>query len=80
MRTKLPWIIAELKKNSREIIRVAIELHRGKTVISIHTWYCDDDGKLKPGRQGVAYELKHLKRISKALKQANIQVRKNKLI
>jgi hypothetical protein len=80
MRKKMPWIIAEWEKNSREMIRVGIDSYRGKTLISIRTWYFDDEKKLKPGKQGATYELKHLKKISKALKQANIQVRKNGLI
>jgi hypothetical protein len=80
MSKKKPWIIDEWKKNNQEIIRVAIDLYNGKNVISIRTWYKDDDGKLKPGKQGASYELKHLKNISKAMKQAYIQARKNRLI
>ena len=80
MRTKKPWIIHEWQKNSQQVIRVAIGLYKGKNVISIRTWYLDDNDELKPGRQGVNYELKHLANLRKAVKQAHIQARKNGLI
>ena len=79
MRTKKPWTIDEWKKNSQQVIRVAIGLYKGKNVISIRTWYFDDDGELKAGRQGVN-EIKHLANLRKAVKQAHIQARKNGLI
>ena len=60
MRTKKPWIIDEWQKNSGEVIRVTIGLYNGKNVISIRTWYLDDDGERKAGKQGVNYEIKHL--------------------
>jgi hypothetical protein len=40
----------------------------------------DDNDELKPGKQGVNYELKHLANLRKAVKQAHIQARKNQLI
>ena len=80
MRTKKPWIIDEWQKNSGEVIRVAIGLYSGKNVISIRTWYLDDDGERKPGKQGANYEIKHLGNLRKAVKQAHIQARKNQLI
>ena len=80
MRTKKPWIVDEWQKNSGEVIRVAIGLYNGKNVISIRTWYFDDDGELKAGKQGVNYEIKHLGNLRKAVKQAHIQARKNQLI
>ena len=80
MRTKKPWTIDEWKKNSQQVIRVAIGLYKGKNVISIRTWYLDDDGERKAGKQGVNYEIKHLANLRKAVKQAHIQARKNQLI
>ena len=80
MRTKKPWIIHEWQKNSQQVIRVAIGMYKGKNVISIRTWYLDDDGELKAGKQGVNYEIKHLANLRKAVKQAHIQARKNGLI
>ena len=80
MRTKKPWIIDEWQKNSGEVIRVTIGLYNGKNVISIRTWYLDDDGERKAGKQGVNYEIKHLANLRKAMKQAHIQARKNQLI
>jgi hypothetical protein len=50
MRTKKPWIIAEWKKNSQEVIRVTIDSHKGKDVILIRTWYLDDEDKLPVGK------------------------------
>ena len=51
MRTKKPWIIDEWQKNSGEVIRVTIGLYNKKNVISIRTWYFDDNDELKPGKQ-----------------------------
>ena len=51
MPTKKPWIIDEWKKNSGEVIRVAIGLYNNKNVISIRTWYLDDNDELKPGKK-----------------------------
>ena len=80
MRTKKPWIIDEWQKNSGEVIRVTIGLYNKKNVISIRTWYFDDNDELKPGKQGVNYEIKHLANLRKAVKQVHIQARKNHLI
>ena len=64
-------IVAEWKKNAKEVVRVMLQVYRGKLDISIRAWYRDRGGELLAGRQGITLSIaKYLPKVSKALKQA----------
>lgn len=48
-------IIAEFRKNSREIIRIRLSDFRGRELIDIRTWYQVEDGEWRPSGKGVAF-------------------------
>ena len=63
-------IIAEWRKNSREILRVRIDSYKGQAVICCRAWYADSDGILKPGRVGLTVSIRHLPALASALAKA----------
>ena len=63
-------IIAEWRKNSREILRVRFDNYKGYAVICIRAWYADSDGILKPGRGGLTMSVRHLPALASALAKA----------
>lgn len=50
-------IIADLKKNSREIIRIDVSEFKGKELINIRVWFEDISGGYKPTQKGVALDI-----------------------
>ena len=63
-------IIAEWRKNSREILRVRFDSYKGQTLICVRAWYADSDGILKPGRGGLTVSIRHLPALASALAKA----------
>lgn len=63
-------VVAEWIKNAKEIVRVMLQVHRGENVVSIRAWYRSADGELCAGRNGINLRLKHLPKLSKAIKEA----------
>ena len=63
-------IIAEWRKNTREILRVRFDSYKGHAVICIRAWYGDSDGVLKPGRVGLTVSVRHLPALASALAKA----------
>ena len=64
-------IVAEWKKNAKEVVRVMLHVYKGTPVFSIRNWYRDRDGELCAGNKGITLSIaKYLPKVSKALKQA----------
>ena len=63
-------LIAEWRKNSREILRVRFDSYQGQAVICCRAWYTDSDGILKPGRGGLTVSIRHLPPLATALVKA----------
>ena len=63
-------IIAEWRKNSREILRVRFDSYKGHAVICIRAWYTDSDGILKPERGGLTVSVRHLPALASAIAKA----------
>ena len=63
-------IIAEWRKNSREILRVRFDSYKGQAVICCRAWYADSDGIQKPGRGGLTVSVRHLPALASALAKA----------
>jgi hypothetical protein len=64
-----PIIIAEWDRNSREIVRVALDLYNGKHTFNARVWYRDGD-EVKPSKSGVTLAVKHLPSFADAIGKA----------
>jgi len=62
-------IIADIDKNSREIIRIDISEFKGKELINIRIWYHDMDGTVKPTQKGVALDINQYQELKKAVEK-----------
>ena len=53
-RSRMPdTVIAEIQKNSREVIRVQLRQLQGGQIASVRVWFEAADGILRPGRDGL---------------------------
>jgi len=52
-------IIADIGKNSREIIRVEVSDFKGKELINLRIWFQDVDGGYKPTQKGITLDISH---------------------
>lgn len=60
-----PLVIAEWDRNSREVIRVALDQYNGHHTVNVRVWYRDGD-QLKPGKTGITVGVKHLAALAEA--------------
>jgi hypothetical protein len=67
---EFPIIVAEWDRNSREVVRVALDHYNGRHTINARVWYHDGDGALKPGRTGITLAVKHLPALADAVAKA----------
>jgi hypothetical protein len=65
-----PVIVAEWSLNKREALRVSVELYNGVWLINFRKWFQAGDGKVRPGKHGIALGVKHLPRLSEAATKA----------
>jgi hypothetical protein len=65
-KTQFPLVIAEWDRNSREVVRVALDRYNGRPTINARVWYHDGD-TLKPSKSGITLALKHLPALADAL-------------
>jgi Transcriptional Coactivator p15 (PC4) len=65
-----PIIVAEWQRNSREIIRVALDQYQGREIVDARAWWRDDEGSWRPGRSGLTLSLKHLPALADGLVDA----------
>ncbi len=64
-----PITVAEWDRNSREIVRVALDQYNGRHTINVRIWYCDD-GVVKPSKSGITLAVKHLPVLADAIGKA----------
>jgi hypothetical protein len=64
-----PLTVAEWDRNSREIVRVALDQYNGRHAINVRIWYCDD-GVVKPSKSGITLAVKHLPVLADTLGKA----------
>jgi Transcriptional Coactivator p15 (PC4) len=65
-----PIIIAEWQRNSREIVRVALDRFNNRETIDIRSWWQDGEGNWRPGRGGLTLSVKHLPALADGLADA----------
>ena len=63
-------VVAELGKNSREVIRVSLASYRGTATFGVWRFYRDASGQLRPGKGGIVLGIRHLPSLAAALAQA----------
>ena len=62
-------VIAQIPKNSREVIRVVRDQYEGHELVHVRIWYSDGD-ELKPTKKGLAFRLGQLPQVIEALQKA----------
>ena len=60
-------VIADIGKNSREIIRVEVSEFKGKELINLRIWYQTYDGGYKPTQKGITLDLSQYEELEKAI-------------
>ena len=62
----LPITLAEWPRNSREMVRVRIDLYGGQVVVDCRSWWRNADGELRPGKGGLTLSVRHLPALATA--------------
>ena len=62
-------LIAEIPKNSREVIRVERSLFHGPTLANVRVWFRSEDGELRPSKRGIAIKVQQLSDLVSALQK-----------
>jgi hypothetical protein len=65
-----PIIVAEWRKNGREVLRIRLDTYQGRAVIDCRSWYAGSDGTLKPGRGGLTVSIRHLPALAESIATA----------
>jgi Transcriptional Coactivator p15 (PC4) len=60
-------LIADIEKNSREIIRIEVTEFKGRELINLRIWYSDFDGSFKPTQKGVALDISQYVKLKDAI-------------
>jgi Transcriptional Coactivator p15 (PC4) len=64
-------LIAIIKKNSREEIRVSRGEFNGHDLVNLRVWFEAEDGSKRPGKSGIAFRITLLPEVAAALSQAS---------
>ena len=73
-------VIAEWQINRRDRVRVSIEQFKGIDLINIRKWFEAEDGSLRPGKDGIALNVKHLPQLADAIVKALAETRERGLV
>lgn len=73
-------VISTFEKNKKEEVRVSIETFHGRKLINIRVYYKDDDGTMKPGKQGIALAVDRYKDLAGAILELGQHLKSNRLI
>jgi len=65
--TVYPIVVAEWQRNSREIVRVALDSFNNRETIDIRSWWRDNEDNWRPGRGGLTLAVKHLPALAEGL-------------
>lgn len=71
-----PILVAEIRKNQRETIRVALDEYNGHKLISVRVWTPGEDGQARPTKAGIACRVALLPDLHDALGKALERARK----
>ena len=62
--------IASIKKNSREEIRVSLDLFNGHRLFNMRVFFEAEDGSMRPGKNGLAFKVDKLEEFAAAVTTA----------
>ena len=65
-----PIHIADIERNSAEIIRVEISEFRDKKLLNIRTWYLNDKNEYAPTKKGITVSVDKIADLKNALIEA----------
>ena len=71
-------VIADIGKNSREIIRVEVSEFKGRELINLRIWYQTYDGGYKPTQKGITLDLSQYGELEKAIAKIGQYVKNRK--
>jgi hypothetical protein len=60
-------IIADIKKNEREIIRIEVSEFKGRELINLRQWFFHVEGEYRPTQKGVAIDVSKYEELKKAI-------------
>jgi hypothetical protein len=63
-------LIGEFPANARETARVVLENYKGHDLVCIRKWYRGEDGELRPGKDGIAVNVRRLPRLAELVAEA----------
>lgn len=78
MSASLP--VATIKKNSREEIRVSLDVFNGHRVFNMRVFYEAEDGSMRPGKNGLAFTLDKLEPFAEAVTTGLMQAKAKGLL
>ncbi len=67
-------IINEIEKNTKEKIRVSIEVYQWHMFIDCRVYFADDTGTWRPTKKGIALTSKCINDVIKALEEASTRL------
>ncbi len=73
-------VISTFEKNKKEEVRLSLDTFHGKKLINIRVWFKDDDGTMKPGKQGMALGVDRYKDLASAILELGQHLKSNGLI
>lgn len=59
--------IATIKKNSREEIRVSLDVFNGHRLFNMRVFFEAEDGSMRPGKNGLAFKVDKLQEFAGAV-------------
>lgn len=65
-----PTIVAQWELNRRESVRIELHQFKGHPLIGIRKWFAAEDGTLRPGKDGINLNVKHLPKLAAAISEA----------
>lgn len=71
-------IIADIEKNSREIVRIDVSEFKEKEYINIRIWFHDVDGQTKPTQKGIALNIEQYEELLKAVQRVGEHINDRK--
>lgn len=60
-------VVAEIRKNSREVIRITLQEFKGVPLCSVRVWFEAEDGTMRPGRDGLNFRQELLADITEGM-------------
>jgi hypothetical protein len=79
--TTLPVIVADIRKNDSERLRITIDEFHGVPIIDVRQWYFSrDDSEPRPTKKGLSVAIRHLPALAKAMTDALDRAREMGLI